>query len=106
MKPLFGGFCDPLRRWRMSMENVFLRCTAPLAHTNRGWFFVMHRTLAHTNGEWFFMMHRTVGAYQRGMVLSMGDVDGWQEVFMQNYSCGDCFEVMAFRYFFYDLSFN
>jgi hypothetical protein len=36
---------------------------------------------------------------QRGMVLSMGDVDGWQEVFMQNYSCGDCFEVMAFRYF-------
>ena len=37
---------------------------------------------------------------QRGMVLSMGDVDGWQEVFMQNYSCGDCFEVMAFRYFF------
>lgn len=70
MKPLFGGF---------------LRCTAPLAHTN---------------GEWFFAMHRTVGAYQRGMVLSMGDVDGWQEVFMQNYSCGDCFEVMAFRYFF------
>jgi len=48
----------------------------------------------------FFAMHRTVGAYQRGMVLSMGDVDGWQEVFMQNYSCGDCFEVMAFRYFF------
>ena len=47
----------------------------------------------------FFAMHRTVGAYQRGMVLSMGDVDGWQEVFMQNYSCGDCFEVMAFRYF-------
>lgn len=43
---------------------------------------------------------------QRGMVLSMGDVDSWQEVFMQNYSCGDCFEVMAFRYFFYDLSFN
>lgn len=43
---------------------------------------------------------------QRGMVLSMGDVDGWQEVFMQNYSCGDCFEVMAFRYFSYDLSFN
>ena len=36
---------------------------------------------------------------QRGMVLSMGDVDGWQEVFMQNYSCGDCFEVMASRYF-------
>lgn len=35
-----------------------------------------------------------------------GDVDGWQEVFMQNYSCGDCFEVMAFRYFSYDLSFN
>lgn len=31
--------------------------------------------------------------------FSMGDVDGWQEVFMQNYSCGDCFEVMAFRYF-------
>jgi len=51
-------------------------------------------------------MHCAVGAYQRGMVLSMGDVDGWQEVFMQNYSCGDCFEVMAFRYFFYDLSFN
>ena len=43
---------------------------------------------------------------QRGMVLSMGDVDSWQEVFMQNYSCGDCFEVMAFRYFSYDLSFN
>ena len=47
-----------------------------------------------------FAMHCAVGAYQRGMVLSMGDVDGWQEVFMQNYSCGDCFEVMAFRYFF------
>ena len=49
----------------------------------------------------FFAMHCAVGAYQRemGMVLSMGDVDGWQEVFMQNYSCGDCFEVMAFRYF-------
>ena len=43
----------------------------------------------------FFVMHRAVGR-----------VDGWQEVFMQNYSCGDCFEVMAFRYFFYDLSFN
>ncbi len=53
-----------------------------------------------------FVMLRAVGAYQWGMVLSMGDVDGWQEVFMQNYSCGDCFEVMAFRYFFYDLSFN
>ena len=53
-----------------------------------------------------FAMHCAVGAYQRGMVFSMGDVDGWQEVFMQNYSCGDCFEVMAFRYFFYDLSFN
>jgi len=50
MKPLFGGFCDALHRWRI----------------------------------------------QRGMVLSMGDVDGWQEFFMQNYSCGDCFEVMAF----------
>lgn len=59
----------------------------------------MHRTLAHADGWWFFAMHRTVGAYQRGMVLSMGDVDGWQEVFMQNYSCGDCFEVMASRYF-------
>lgn len=70
MKPLFGGFCDAPRRWRIPMENVFLA------------------------------MHRAVGAYQRGMVLSMGDVDGWQEVFMQNYSCGDCFEVMAFRYFF------
>lgn len=56
--------------------------------------------------QWFFAMHCAVGAYQRGMVLSMGDVDSWQEVFMQNYSCGDCFEVMAFRYFFYDLSFN
>lgn len=54
----------------------------------------------------FFPMHRAVGAYQWMAVLSMGDVDGWQEVFMQNYSCGDCFEVMAFRYFFYDLSFN
>jgi len=41
-----------------------------------------------------------VGAYQWMAVLSMGDVDSWQEVFMQNYSCGDCFEVMAFRYFF------
>ena len=60
---------------------------------------MMHRTLAHTNGEWFFAMHCAVGAYQRGMVFSMGDVDGWQEVFMQNYSCGDCFEVMAFCYF-------
>lgn len=59
----------------------------------------MHRTLAHTDGWRFFAMHCAVGAYQRGMVLSMGDVDGWQEVFMQNYSCGDCFEVMAFRYF-------
>ena len=77
-----------------------------LAHTN-GWrFFAMHRTLAHADGWWFFAMHRAVGAYQREVVLSMGDVDGWQEVFMQNYSCGDCFEVMAFRYFFYDLSFN
>lgn len=47
-----------------------------------------------------------VGAYRWMAVFSMGDVDGWQEVFMQNYSCGDCFEVMAFRYFFYDLSFN
>lgn len=75
----------------MPMEDGFLRCTAPLAHAD-GW--------------WFFVMHCAVGAYQRGMVLSMGDVDGWQEVFMQNYSCGDCFEVMAFRYFFYDLSFN
>ena len=60
----------------------------------------MHRTLAHTDGWWFFAMHRAVGAYQWMAVLSMGDVDGWQEVFMQNYSCGDCFEVMAFRYFF------
>ena len=41
-----------------------------------------------------------VGAYRWMAVFSMGDVDGWQEVFMQNYSCGDCFEVMAFRYFF------
>ena len=72
----------------MPMEDGFLRCTAPLAHAD-GW--------------WFFVMHCAVGAYQRGMVFSMGDVDGWQEVFMQNYSCGDCFEVMAFRYFFYDL---
>jgi len=39
MKPLFGGFG---------------RCTAPLAHANGGWFFVMHRTLAHTNGWWFY----------------------------------------------------
>lgn len=91
MKPLFGGFS---------------RSTAPLAHVNGECFFAMHRTLAHTNGEWFFAMHRAVGAYQRGMVFSMGDVDGWQEVFMQNYSCGDCIEVMAFRYFSYDLSFN
>ena len=68
--------------------------------------FLMHRTLSHADGWWFFAMHCAVGAYQRGMVFSMGDVDGWQEVFMQNYSCGDCFEVMAFRYFFYDLSFN
>ena len=68
--------------------------------------FLMHRTLSHADGWWFFAMHRAVVAYQRGMVFSMGDVDGWQEVFMQNYSCGDCFEVMAFRYFFYDLSFN
>ena len=66
----------------------------------------MHRTLSHTDGWWFFAMHRTVGAYRWMAVFSMGDVDGWQEVFMQNYSCGDCFEVMAFRYFFYDLSFN
>ena len=29
----------------------------------------------------------------------MEEVDGWQELFMQNYSCGDCFEVMASRYF-------
>ena len=32
----------------------------------------MHRTLAHADGWWFFAMHRAVGAYQRGMVLSMG----------------------------------
>ena len=69
-------------------------------------FFAMHRTLSHADGWWFFAMHCAVGAYQRGMVFSMGDVDSWQEVFMQNYSCGDCFEVMAFRYFSYDLSFN
>lgn len=85
MKPLFGGFG---------------RCTAPLAHTNGECFLAMHRTLAHTDGWRFFAMHCAVGAYQKGMVFSMGDVDGWQEVFMQNYSCGDCFEVMAFRYFF------
>ena len=71
-----------------------------------GGFLAMHRTLAHADGGWFFVMHRAVGAYQWMAVLSMGDVDGWQELFMQNYSCGDCFEVMAFRYFFYDLSFN
>lgn len=66
----------------------------------------MHRTLTHANGGWFFCDAPRRWRIQRGMVLSMGDVDGWQEVFMQNYSCGDCFEVMAFRYFFYDLSFN
>ena len=35
-------------------------------------FLAMHRTLAHADGWWFFAMHRAVGAYQRGMVLSMG----------------------------------
>jgi len=77
--------------------------------------------LAHANGEWFFGDAPHVGACRwmvvfcdalhrwripKGNGFINGDVDGWQEVFMQNYSCGDCFEVMAFRYFFYDLSFN
>lgn len=43
-----------------------------LAHTNGGWFFAMHRTLVHADGGWLFAMHCDVGAYQRGMVLSMG----------------------------------
>lgn len=91
MKPFFGGFG---------------RCTAPLAHTNGEWFFAMHRTVGACRWRMVLGDAPHVGAYQRGMVLSMGDVDGWQEVFMQNYSCVDCFEIMAFRYFFYDLSFN
>ena len=40
----------------------------------------MHRTLVHADGGWLFAMHCAVGAYQRGMVFSMGDVDSWQEV--------------------------
>ena len=34
--------------------------------------FLMHRTLSHADGWWFFAMHCAVGAYQRGMVFSMG----------------------------------
>uniref|UniRef100_UPI0040252E1E hypothetical protein n=1 Tax=Candidatus Limisoma sp. TaxID=3076476 RepID=UPI0040252E1E len=79
---------------------------APLGLADGGWFFVMHRSLTHAYGGWFFCDAPCRWRIQRGMVLSMGVVDGWQEVFMQNYSCGDCFEVMAFRYFSYDLSFN
>ena len=68
--------------------------------------FVMHRAVGACRWMAVFCDAPHVGAYQWMAVLSMGDVDSWQEVFMQNYSCGDCFEVMAFRYFFYDLSFN
>lgn len=57
------------------MEDGFLRCTAPLAHADGGWFFVMHRTFAHVNGECFFAMHRTLAHakgewfYQWGMSM-------------------------------------
>ena len=38
----------------MPMDGGFLRCTAPLAHTNGEWFFVMHCAVGASKGEWFY----------------------------------------------------
>ena len=52
-----GRRTNPVLTYETALRR-FLRCTAPLAHTN---------------GECFFAMHRAVGACEWRMVLSMGD---------------------------------
>ena len=47
-------FCDAPRRWRMPMENGFLRCTARWRMPMDGGFLRCTASLAHTKGECFF----------------------------------------------------
>ena len=114
-----GRRANPVLTYKTALRR-FLRCTARCRIPMENGFFYAPHVVAY---RWMVVLCDAphvgayrwrmafcdaphVGAYRWMAVFSMGDVDGWQEVFMQNYSCGDCFEVMAFRYFSYDLSFN
>lgn len=76
MKPHFGGFG---------------RCTAPLAHADGWWFFVMHRAVVASKGEWF---------YQWGMSM-VG-----RRFLCRIILVGIVLKLWLSGIFFYDLSFN
>jgi len=59
-----GRQANPVLTYETAIRR-FLRCTAPLAHTNGGWFFVMHRTLAHTNGWWFYQWNKAIRRWRQ-----------------------------------------